>query len=177
MEAFTTVGRIIAVVALLSIGTIGCRPTAHTRLDTPSGEESTAAAGSRVPSVEGIWTGKWMRQTCKEAGGAVGVACRNIPDEQSVLLRLTQEGSSTQGTLQLGTLETGVTGSVRADGSLILNGRHEANAHTFTIRSWRSTIEDHAMTGTFAFTIAPDDDALGTVNVTAVLDSVVRKRH
>jgi hypothetical protein len=147
----------------------GCAPSRNAPVVTPGSGSVDAATVS-----SGVWTGAWVRQDCDEKGGAVGLACKNIPARQQLQLRLTEEGDRVRGQLELGTLRTDVSGSVSSNGTLRLTGRASSEEQTLELREWQSTIRDRSMEGTFVLTITPAKDELGVVTLTARLDGVTR---
>lgn len=128
----------------------------------------------RVPVYQGVWAGTSIRQACSEAGGAVGVGCRSLPDKQRLSLRLTQVGSRARGVLELGSVQADVSGAVGTDGTLTLRGVRSDTTHTIRVTGWRSTTNGAVMSGSFAYSITPEDPRLGTVTVSAVIDGMVK---
>ncbi len=144
-----------------------CGPSRGTPVVTPG-----QPAGSAAVSLSGVWSGEWVRQDCRETGGAVGMACQNIPERQKLELRLTQDGERAEGALQLGTLRTEVSGSVASNGTLRLTGRAAGEEQTLELREWQSTVRGQAMEGRFVLAIVPAKSELGVVTLTARLDGV-----
>ena len=95
-----------------------------------------------------------------------------MPAHQVLRLRLSQIGTAAEGVLELGGVEVDVSGAIGPNGMLTLTGGRTDDTHTVTITGWRSTTDGPVMTGNFGYTIAPGDEALGTVVVTAVLENV-----
>lgn len=138
------------------------------------GGNSSPTAPS-TPSFQGQWTGIWVRQGCSESGPAAIGACSALPGSGPLSLVLSQAGTSTQGSLSLGTLQTPVSGPIESDGTLRLTGQSsQAQVGTITLTSWRSNTGT-TMTGSFSFTIQPPSSlGVGQVSVSGVLQGVVK---
>lgn len=147
---------------------VACGPSRSTPVATP-GERPAAAA---AVSAAGVWSGAWVRQDCQEKGGAVGQACQNIPERQQLRLQLTVDDERASGELQLGTLRTQVSGTLRSNGTLRLTGRATSDEQTLELREWQSTIRGRSMEGRFVLAIVPAKDELGVVTLSARLDGV-----
>ena len=128
-----------------------------------------------LPQYEGVWAGRSSRTQCAEFGGAVGVACRSVPESQMLTLEMAQQGSLVRGVLTVGQVHADVVGSVGADGVLTLRGEHAAPTYTFSLRGWRSTAQGSDMQGTFSYVVDPQNHALGRVAVTASVDVRARR--
>jgi hypothetical protein len=123
-----------------------------------------------VANFGGVWVGTWQRQGCTETGGAVG-ACSALPTSGGLRLSLTQAGSDVQGTVEIGTVVTNVTGTITSNTlSLTGNGRFESFA--VTVSNWSTRVSGATMSGTFSFTLIPDDTSGGTVIIQASLQNV-----
>lgn len=157
---------IFAFGAALMLAVSACGPSRTAPVVTPAGEQPAAGA------VTSRWTGSWVRQDCSEKGGAVGMACKSIPERQQLELRLTQDGDRASGELQLGTLRTDVSGSISSGGTLKLTGRAAGDEQTLELREWQSTIRGQSMEGRFVLAIVPAKDELGVVTLSARLDGV-----
>ena len=128
------------------------------------------------PSYAGIWSGRSIRRACIEAGGAVGVACPTFPDRNRVQIEIAQSGDRVQAELILGGQRAALTGRVRPDGTLTLQGAGRSTTHTITVRDWRANFDASGMQGTFSYVIAADDERLGSVIVSAALDGLTSTR-
>ena len=138
------------------------------------GSSSTSPAAPTIVNFQGAWTGTWVRQSCSETGGAVGVGCNNTPSSGALQLTVQQSASAAQGTLQVGGLQAAVNGSVSETGTLSLAGTgHQANV-TINVSGWASTISGTSMNGTFTFVLIPDDPSGGSVTVRAALQGATR---
>lgn len=124
-----------------------------------------------VANFGGVWVGEWLRQGCTETGGAVG-ACTALPATGGLRLSLTQVGSEVQGTLEIGSVVTNVSGTITSN-TLALTGQGRFEDFIVTVSNWSSTVSG-TMSGTFTFTLIPDDTSAGTVIVQASLQNVGR---
>ena len=124
----------------------------------------------------GAWSGSWRMRKCLESGGAVGVACRNIGNWEPLRLHLSQTGSAVEGVVDLGFDSCDVSGTVGLDGTLTMNGHRDVATHTLTILHWRSHADDASMVGAFLYSVEPKDERFGVLEVTALLEKVVRKQ-
>jgi hypothetical protein len=153
-------------VLLLLVGCGGGSPTAP----------GAITSGGSSTSVQGVWTGTWQRQSCSETGGAVGVACPSLPSSGGLRLTLTQTGTSVTGTVEIGSVLVNATGAI-TQGTLVLNGSGRFEDNTITISNWSTAVSGltaGTMTGTFSFTLAPDDTTAGTVTIKASLQDVLK---
>lgn len=126
-----------------------------------------------VVSFAGVWSGIWVRQSCNETGAATGVFCRQLASGP-LSLTLTQNGSTVSGSLNLGGLQTPVSGPVSAIGTLNLTGQATTSLGTLTLQSWSSSIQTSTLAGNFAFSILPPPGIGGTVSFGGALQGVVR---
>jgi hypothetical protein len=127
-----------------------------------------------LPSYEGVWSGRSVRRACIEFGGAVGIACRALPDRNWIRLEITQRGSDVRAVLMLGGQEAVLSGRVRSDGTLTLRGEGGNETHSITLNDWQATVNQTGIHGTFSYVIAADDERLGSVRVTAALDGLTK---
>lgn len=134
---------------------------------SPSGPSSTDA------QVQGAWSGRSTLVGCTEAGGAVGVGCSGWPTSNSVALNLTQSGTAVSGTLSTGSFLFNVSGSVSGN-SVTLTGQGRQSSTTFNLLNWSSTVSGSGMSGTFRYSVLPDDTRLGSVTINNSLSNVVR---
>lgn len=141
----------------------------------PAPMHVSAYVPPQLPSYEGVWLGRTIRRHCAESGGAVGVACRVVPDHIRVQLDVTQTSSDVQGVLRLGGHRAAVTGHVRSNGTLQLRGSGGSGQYTLTVIDWRATLEGGRIRGTFSYVIAADDEGFGSVTVTAALDALTSR--
>lgn len=144
------------------------------RLDGSRGDG--VAAHARSSPYAGSWTGTTARTSCSELGGAIGIACRHLPDRQRFHLRLAEQGAGLAGVLTLGGVAMPVSGRATLDGALTLRGRHAGRAHSIAIGGWRTRGGGGDMHGAFWYVIAPSDERLGRVTVTAGIDAAAIAR-
>ena len=140
-----------------------------TQLPVLQQPDRAVSARARAAAYAGVWIGETRRRACTEFGGAVGVACRSLPAGQPVVVQLTGEGPQVRGVLTLGTERIPVIGRATPDGTLVLDGEHVGSSHTLTLQRWRARLEESRLRGTFSYRIAPADEGLGTVLMTAAL--------
>lgn len=127
-----------------------------------------------APNFQGAWSGIWLLQSCTETGVASGNFCKGLAGSGPLSVSLTQSGSSVQGSLNLGSLQTPVSGPIGASGILTLTGQATTSLGTLTLQSWHSTVST-TMAGDFAFTIdVPITIGIGRASVTGALQGVVR---
>jgi hypothetical protein len=138
----------------------------------PVADGVSSVVSPALPEFSGMWTGLAVRRSCSESGGAVGLACRVVPERQRVELEITQSGGTVRGLLTIGRQEATVTGNVRRDGTLVLRGVSRNGAHTISVPHWQATIDGAGMYGTFSYRITAADERLGAVTVTAALDGL-----
>lgn len=121
-----------------------------------------------VQNFQGQWLGSWAKGACTENAGLTGF-CGGF-NGGSVTVTLTQSGSSTQGTLQLGAVQLNVTGPVNSDGSLSLSGQGtntlNGSIGTTTLSAWRSTVSGNTMAGSFMFVLSVSTGGIANVNGT-----------
>jgi hypothetical protein len=125
-----------------------------------------------VLSYAGIWSGRSIRRTCVESGGAIGVGCRFVPDRNPLLLHISQTASDVRAVLRIGRQRVRLTGRLRPEGRLRLRGSGGSAAYTITVRDWHSTLDRGRISGTFSYVIMAADERLGSVTVTSVLDGL-----
>ncbi len=131
----------------------------------PSGPDGT--------SVQGIWQGTWLRSSCSETGGAVGVACNSTPTSGSLRLTLTQTGASVQGSVEVASFLINASGSVNG-GTLTLSGSAHLQSATETISNWSTSRSGDSMTGSFTLAIVADNQAFGSQTLVLTLQNVTK---
>ncbi len=125
-----------------------------------------------VLNFQGVWAGPWEKQSCSETGSFVGFCA--LFNGGTMILRLTQSGTTAQGTLDgLGNQMT-VSGPIGATGTLSLTGQSSLGAGnplapaTLTLNNWQSQIAGITMTGSFTVVVlSPANTTQGTATVTA----------
>jgi hypothetical protein len=171
-------GRGSALAAMLvTVLGVACAPRGGAPVPALPG--SLSAPTSQAADYEGTWTGIWVREKCSETGGAMGVACQRLPLRDELRLRLERRGARMEGTLEFTGLRADISGTAHPEGTLVLKGTTSAAAHSTTVTEWRSSLADanrELMTGSFTFSIAPDDEALGTVTVSATIEELVKEK-
>lgn len=162
---------------LVTVLGVACAPRGDAPVPALPG--SLAAPTSQAADYEGAWTGIWVREKCTETGGAMGVACQRLPMRDELRLRLERRGGRLEGTVEFTGLRADISGTATRDGTLVLQGTNSAAAHSTTVTEWRSRLAETnraVMTGSFTFSIAPDDEALGTVTVSATIAELVKEK-
>jgi hypothetical protein len=134
---------------------------------TPVPQRVSAQAPPRLPSYAGVWSGETIRRACVEFGGAIGVACRAIPEHNWMRLEITQAGSQAQAVLMLGGQRAALAGRVQPDGSLVLRGGGGGAGYVMTVSDWHATVDQGRLDGAFAYVIAAQDERLGSISITA----------
>jgi hypothetical protein len=128
-----------------------------------------------APNFQGTWAGPWVRQSCSEAGSLVGFCA--LFNGGAIVLRLTQSGTTAQGTLSgLGPPQMTVSGAIGATGTLTLTGQGTSPfGDTLALNDWQSQVLGNTMTGSFSFVIlSPPNTVAGTATVTATFEHVPR---
>ncbi len=127
----------------------------------------TVACGGGSPTApgqdfQGVWEGQWLRTSCSETGGAVGIACNLPPTSGGLRLTLTQTGSSVQGNVEVALfIVISGSGSVNANGSLTLTGSAHLQNATQTLSNWNTTRSGNTMNGAFTLTIVARQPGVG----------------
>lgn len=159
---------------LLVLFLVGCGSASNSVAPTPIPTPVPQPAPPPTP-FQGVWIGQWTKVQCTETGGAIGVGCNATPTGGGLTLTLTQSGSTAQGTALVGSYQLNVSGPISSTGELDLSGQGKQSGSTINIGVWRTTISGNLMVGSFSFVLAPDNVSLGTVVVTAGLQSVVKQ--
>lgn len=141
---------------------------------TPAPTPAPAPVPPPTP-FQGVWIGTWTKSQCTETGGAVGVGCPAVPTGGGLNITLTQGGSIAQGTVTIGSYQLAVSGPISSSNQLTLTGQGKQSGATVNISSWGTSISGNLMLGSFIYIVAPDDVRLGSVTVTAGLQSVVKQ--
>jgi hypothetical protein len=128
-------------------------------------QHASAFLPTALPAYEGVWSGQSIRRECIEAGGAVGVACRSLPQRNQVRVEIRQAGAEVRAVLMLGGQRAVLAGRIRPEGTLMLRGGGGSRSHTITVDEWHTTIEQTRINGTFSYVISADDERLGSVTV------------
>jgi hypothetical protein len=139
---------------------------------TPQSARISASVPPPLSAYVGLWTGHSIRQACREAGGAVGVACRVLPRGNPVRVEIAHDGAEVRAELSLGGQRATMVGRVGADGTLVLRGAGGSSSHTITIEEWRTTIYEARIRGTLSYVISAGDEGLGSVTVVSALDGL-----
>ena len=103
-----------------------------------------------VANFAGTWSGTFTASSCGHTGG--WPSCAGVFDGvQPMTLTLTQTGSSVTGTLRQSDIDMSVTGSVSADGHLLLNGTTTIPVTglsiTFALVGWDTQQSGNSLTG------------------------------
>lgn len=128
-------------------------------------------APSGPPSVAGVWSGGWTRQTCTETiVGSCALFFQSLNNGGPVRLTLNQSGASLSGTAEFGNLITTVSGQVTTSGIVALTGRGTfQNAATITVTNWSTSAFISTMSGTFTLGILGADLNSITIGATTQL--------
>lgn len=123
---------------------------------------SSPTSPTQPPNYQGRWSGTWTSQGCVESGNAVGIGCSAFFGSLAgrpgtLVLTLSQTGTSIQGTLMLGGNQINVTGFVGDDGAMVISGQGPITGGTLVVSGWRSTANGSVMTGNFTFAITLPD--------------------
>ena len=117
-----------------------------------SGSPTTPSTPTPQPVVSfaGTWSGTFTASSCGHTGG--WPSCAGVFDGvQPLTLTLTQTGSSVSGTLRQSDVDMSVTGSVSADGHLLLNGTTTIPVTglsiTFALVGWDTQQSGNSLTG------------------------------
>ena len=87
---------------------------------------------------------------------------------------LTQNGASVSGSMSLGQVTGPVSGSVNANGTLVLQGGANSGTMSISLSSWTSTATTQSMTGNFSYN-ATFSGLPGVAVVVARLSGVTRR--
>lgn len=123
----------------------------------------------------GTWQGNWLRTSCAETGGAVGVACNQTPTSGVLRLTFTQSGTTVSGNVEVASFVIPGSGSVNASGTLTFTGSAHLQSATETISNWSTTRSGTSMNGSFTLAIVADNPAFGSQTLVLTLQNVTRQ--
>lgn len=143
-------GNIIWTQEYLRYRVSGCdHATAQTKVfDQIDGRGVQADCGATGSVFTGTWRGTARSTSCSGGGGGTSV-CSQVPAiTDTLVLVLTQSGTTVTGTISLGGFVANATGT--ATGSrLSISGRTAAQGLTVDYDRWDTTVSGSSMTGTF----------------------------
>ncbi len=136
---------------------------------------SGTTTGPDNSNFSGTWLGNWLRTSCTETGGAIGVTCNQTPTSGAMRLTFTQSGSSVSGNVELASFVIPGSGTVDANRTLTFTGTAHLQEATQTISNWSTTRSGSSMSGSFTVGIVADNPALGSQTLVLTLQNVTRQ--
>ena len=136
---------------------------------------SGTTTGPDNSDFSGTWLGNWLRTSCTETGGAIGIACSQLPTFGAMRLTFTQAGSSVSGNVELASFLIPGSGTVDGNGTLTFTGSAHLQEGTQTISNWSTTRSGSSMNGSFTVSHVADNPALGSQTLVLTLQNVTRQ--
>jgi hypothetical protein len=148
--------------------------------DQTSGSNTVAISGNATgPAVAGTWSGRYVVERCDGTGSVQDYFCSSrgfFPPgtDLPILLSLTQNGASVSGSMSLGQVTGPVSGSINANGTLVLQGGANSGTMSLSLSSWTSTAAAQSMSGNFSYN-ATFSGLPGVAVVVARLSGVTKR--
>jgi len=115
--------------------------------------KSAVATSAAAPNYTGIFEGTFTISDCGHTGEWAPCSESTYAPGVRMAMKLTQSGTSVSGVLVIGSVVRSVTGSVRNDGHLVLNGSTTVSSGglpiTFTIVGWDTELGGIDMFGSW----------------------------
>ena len=126
--------------------------------DQTSGNNTVAISGTAVgPTFQGTWSGRYIVERCDGTGSLQDLLCSSnrgfFPPgtDLPISMSLNQNGSNISGSFSIGQVSGAATGTVNANGTLVLQGTANSGTLSISLSSWATTASGNSMTGNFSY--------------------------
>ena len=126
--------------------------------DQTSGSNTIAISGTAVgPTFQGTWSGRYIVERCDGTGSLQDLLCSSnrglFPPgtDLPISMSLNQNGSNISGSFSIGQVSGAATGTVNANGTLVLQGTANSGTLSISLSSWATTASGNSMTGNFSY--------------------------
>lgn len=122
---------------------------------SPTAPTPPVVVAPQPPNVSGQWVGIYRTGTCTTTGAASNSGfCASVANGGGMVWTPQQAGGSVSGGLSIGAFNISTTGTVNADGVVVLTGSAPIAVDvTINLTSWRGVIRGNTIEGTAQSTI------------------------